>query len=177
MQLSIRLPLLIVTVVITIGIIPAHIQQITIVGSHLRRFTTHVHKVGVFRAKIVMVFGQLRLALRHLLMMTHYTTAATRERTSPAGSALQVQSGTLLRVIATATMGHCTMSATSAAIGRLLLPVSSHGTCTSTAMAVSVRWTAAIGRTASLSVVSKNQNNSISESVCPSVARAYGRAF
>lgn len=90
-------------------------------------------------------------------------------------SAVHPPLGIQLRVFAAATVGHWNMSATTAAIGQFLLTATKPTARTSSAMAVSIWRAAAIGRTASRSVVSKNQNNSISESVCPSVARAYGR--
>lgn len=51
------------------------------------------------------------------------------------------------------------MSATAASIGLLLLAVTARTTCTSTTMATSSRRTDTIARSATLSVVSENQNN------------------
>jgi hypothetical protein len=101
----------------------------------------------------------------------------TKEWTFQVISATLQPSGTLLLVVASAAMGHWVMLAATASVGQLLLTATTHAACTSSAMAMSIRRATSIGRTATQSVVSKNQNNSISESVCPSVARAYGRAF
>ena len=67
------------------------------------------------------------------------------------------------------------MLVTTVTIGQLLLAAMPHTTCTSLAVAMSIRRTTAAGRTAYLSVAS--EIHSISESMCPSVARAYGRAL
>ena len=109
-----------------------------------------------------MVSGQLRSVFRHPLVEN--TTAPTRELTFPASSVQQVPSGILFRVFATATMGHCTLSTTTATIGQLLLAAttSPHTAWTSTTMATSIYPAATFERAVLGSVVSKNQNNSVS---------------
>ena len=80
-------------------------------------------------------------------------------------SAVHPPLGIQLRVGAASLMGRCTMSAATAAIGRLLLAMTTLTTCSSTTMATSVRRAAAVARAVFLSVVSKNQNNLISGSL------------
>ena len=103
-----------------------------------------------------MVSGQLRLVLRQILLMTHYTTAPTRELTFPAGSVQQVPSGILLRVVATTMIAVSTVLAAMAAIGLLLLTVAARASWTSATVATSIRRTTTLARTATQFVVSKN---------------------
>ena len=74
--------------------------------------------------------------------------------------------GILLRVIATTTMGRCTVSATMAAIGQLLLTITALTSCTSTTMAASILPSAAIERTGLASVASKSDSDSGSYEPC-----------
>ena len=138
-------------------------------GSRRRQSMIHVQSVGVFQTVDSMASGtQQDLRIHHM-------TDQTREYHLV--SLLRPLHGILLRVFATAALGRCSMSATTAAIGQLPLTATTRTNCTTLAMAVSIRGTAAVGRAASQSVVSKNQNNLISVSMCPSVARAYGHAL
>ena len=98
-------------------------------------------------AEEAMAFGQ-RLGLIIL-----HTIRQTKEYLSIYH--LLQQLGILLRVIAAATVGRCTMSAASATIGRFLLTTTAHTSWNSSTMAMSIRRPAAIGRTAFQSVASK----------------------
>ena len=151
------------------GMIPVPLQLTTLVGNHLRLSTILVHQVGVFLTVEVMAYGKLQDS------QTRHVIAQMKEYHSV--SAVHPPLGIQLRVLARTAKGRCTMSAASATIGQFLLTAAAHASCTSTTMAMSIRRAAAVGRWASQSVASKNQSNSISESVCPSVARAYGHAF
>ena len=73
-------------------------------------------------------------------------------------SHLLPQLGILLRVIATTTMAVSSMSVTAASIGLPLLAASARTTCSSTTMATSVRLAATLARSATQSVVSKNNS-------------------
>ena len=137
--------------VITIGIIRVLLLQTTPVGNQIRRYMIHVQQVGVFRTEKAPEYGtQQDLRKHHMTVQTKALISA---------SAVHPLHGILLRVIATAAMGHWAMSATTATIGQLLLTATTHSACTSSTMALSVRRDTSIGRTASRSVVSKNQND------------------
>ena len=114
----------------------------------ISQYTTHVQPVGVFQMVVVMVYGQ-----RQDLVPEH--TIGQMEGCLSSSHHLP-QLGILLRVVATTTMAVSTMSVAAAAIGLPLLSATARTSCTSTAMAASIRLTAAVARTASQSVVSKN---------------------
>ena len=138
-------------------------------GSRRRQYMIHVQSVGVFQTVEATVYGKL------LDLRAHHMTVQTKALISV--SAVHPPLGIQLRVLAATAMAVWTMSAAPASIGQFLLAATSHAACTSSAMAVSVRRTASVGRTASQSVVSKNQNNSIRVSMCPSLARACGHGL
>ena len=111
---------------------------------------THVHQVGVFPMADTMVYGQ-----RQDLMKLH--TIVQIEECRSAYHLLQ-QHGTLLRVIATATLAVSAVSVTVATIGLPLLAATTRTACTSTTMATSVRLATTIARAATQSAVSKNNH-------------------
>ena len=149
------LHLLLTTVVSAIGITPEILQPTTPVGPHQKavsQYTTHVQQVGVFQMVVVMVYGQ-----RQDLVAQH-TTVQIGECLSASHHLPQL--GILLRVIAAAAMAVSTVSVTSATIGLPPLAASMRTLCISATMATSICLAATIARTASRSVVSKNQNKS-----------------
>ena len=77
---------------------------------------------------------------------------------------LLLQLGILLRVIAATSMAVCTMSVAAVTIGQHLLAATTTAcaSCSSTAMATSIRRTTTTAREVNQSVASKNQNNLIS---------------
>ena len=144
-------PMLTVVTVIMIGIIPVRHLPITPVGQPRKsQFMTHVLQGGVFLMVEVMVYGQ-----RQDLLILHTMAAGCLSV-----SVLLQQHGILLRVLAPAAVH--TMSAATAAIGLLLHTATTRISCTSTAIAASIRRAAAIARAVTRSVASKNQNNLIS---------------
>ena len=152
----------------TIGIIQVLLLQTTPVGSQIRQYMIHVQLVGVFQTVEAAVYGKL------LDLRIHHTTVQIGE--FPSVSVVHPLHGILLRVIAAAAVGRWTLSAATAPIGQLLLAAATR-TAWSSSTVASARWAATIARAACQSVVSKNQNNLISVSICPSVARANGHAF
>ena len=123
------------------------------------QFTTHVLPVGVFLTEGVMVYGQRQdLVPQHtIVQMKEYLSASHH----------LPQLGILLRVVAATVMAvsavsATTATATTATIGLLLLTITTRTTYTSATLAASIRRAATFARTATLSVVSKNQNNLIS---------------
>ena len=75
-------------------------------------------------------------------------------------------SGILLRVVATTTMGRCTMSATMATIGQLLLAIATLSACASATMATSIHPATTIERAGLASVASKSDSDSGSYEPC-----------
>ena len=147
------LHLLLTTVVIAIGITPEILQQTTPVGpphQAISQYTTHVQPVGVFQMVETMVYGRRRdLVTEHTIVQMKGFLSASHHLP---------QLGILLRVFATAAMAACSMSVTSAAIGLPLLAATTRTAWASTTMAASIRLTTTIARTASQSVVSKNNS-------------------
>ena len=138
-----------------IGITPVHLQQTTPVGPHQKavsQSTTHVHQVGVFLTEVVTVYGQ-----RQDLIPQH-TTVQIKGCLSASHHLPQL--GILLRVIAPTALAVSAVSVATATIGLPLLTVTatSRTTCTSPAMATSIRLTTTIARAASQSAVSKNNS-------------------
>lgn len=109
-----------------------------------------------------MVFGRKHLV--HLQLIPGHTTAPIKVFLS--ASAVLQPLGILLRVVATATMGRWTMSATMASIGQLLLTVTTLTACTSTTVATSIHPTTTIERTGLASVASKSDSDSGSYEPC-----------
>ena len=131
-----------------IGIIPLVTTLYGPLQTRPSRFTIHVQPVGVYLTVAAIAFGQ-----RPDLMIQH-TIVQTKECRS-ASVHLQ-QLGILLRVFASATMAVSSMSATTATTGLLLLTESSRTTCSSPAVAASIRRTTALERAVRQSVASKN---------------------
>ena len=147
------LHILLTTIRITIGITPEILQPTTPVGpphQAISQYTTHVQLVGVFQMVVVMVYGQRPdFIIPHTIVQMEGFLSASH---------LLPQLGILLRVIATTTMAVSAMSVTAATIGLPLLAATTRSTCTSAAMAASIRLTSAIARAATQSVVSKNNS-------------------
>ena len=147
------LHILLTTIRITIGITPEILQQTTPVGPHQKavsQSTTHVHQVGVFLTEVVTVYGQ-----RQDLIPQH-TTVQIKGCLSASHHLPQL--GILLRVIAPTALAVSAVSVATATIGLPLLTATSRTTCTSPAMATSIRLTTTIARAASQSAVSKNNS-------------------
>ena len=139
--------------IITIGITPEILQQTTLVGPPLikpSQYTTHVQPVGVFLTEVVMVYGQ-----RQDFLIPH-TTVQIEGFLSASHHLPQL--GILLRVIAPTALAVSAVSVATATIGLPLLTATSRTTCTSPAMATSIRLTTTIARAASQSAVSKNNS-------------------
>ena len=147
------LHILLPTVRITIGITPEILQPTTPVGPPLIRasqYTTHVQQVGVFLMAETMVYGQRQdLVPQHTIVQMKGFLSASHHLP---------QLGILLRVFATTALAVSTVSVTTAPIGLPLLAASTRTSCTSTSVATSIRLTTTIARTASQSVVSKNNS-------------------
>ena len=104
-----------------------------------------------------MVSGQ-RLVFQVLLLMTPTGVY-------PSALAVLPPLGALLRVVATNAMERCTMSATAAAIGQLLLAIATLTSCTSTALATSNHPTTTFERAGLGSVASKSLTDSLSKAL------------
>ena len=127
-----------------IGVIPLVTTLYGLLQTRPSRFTIHVQPVGVYLTVAAMAFGQ-----RPDLLIKH--TIVQKKECRSASVHLQ-QLGTLLRVVAATTLAVSTVSAAAATTGLLLLAVTVRTTCTSTAVASSVRRTSTIEQTVRQSV-------------------------
>ena len=147
------------TATITIGITLAAVPLTTPVGSPARQSTILALQVGEFRTAEAAVSGQ-KLSVQAVPGQIHpIGIQRTKEWTFPQqirSWVRPVPSGILLRVIATTAVAASTMSVTTATIGLPLLVAYTRTSCPSTTVAASGRITTAFARTASQSVVSKN---------------------
>ena len=134
---------------LAIGITQAVRPLIIPAGSQPRQYTTHVLPVGVFLMAEAMVCGtMLALIISHTI---HLTSAC-----SSAPASVLLPPGIPLRVFVSTVMGPCTVSASAATIGRLLLMVTMRISSSSTAMATSFLRSTALVRAVGRSVASKN---------------------